>query len=117
MTLGSFIRANSEHIVGEGEAFAQTLVPAATNMSPVALRNHIKNILDFTATDIESTQTGPEQIKKSRGEKPTGFEPSAAETHAALRLAGGVNLDQMVSEFRALRRSVGRLWGGEPTGA
>jgi signal transduction histidine kinase len=117
MTLASLIRTNTEHIVGEWEAFAQTLVPAATDMSPSALRDHIKHILDFIAADIESSQTRPEQIKKSRGEKPNGFEPSAAEAHAALRLAGGFNLDQMVSEFRALRASVGRLWVAQLTGA
>jgi signal transduction histidine kinase len=117
MTLASFIRRNTEQIVGEWEAFAQTLAPAATDMSPIALRNHIKNILDFTAIDIESPQSGPEQIQKSRGEKRSGTEPSAAETHAALRLAGGFNLDQMVSEFRALRASVGRLWVAQLTGA
>ena len=38
---------------------------------------------------------------------------SVAEIHAALRQAGGCNLDQMVSEYRALRASVTRLWGAE----
>jgi signal transduction histidine kinase len=117
MRLATFIRANTKPIIGEWENFAQTLVPAADDMSPLALRNHIKEILSFIAADIESTQTESEQIEKSRGEKLQNARHSAAETHAALRLAGGFNLDQMVSEFRALRASVVRLWEAQLTEA
>ena len=35
---------------------------------------------------------------------------SAAEIHAALRLADGFDIDQMVSEYRALRASVVKQW-------
>jgi signal transduction histidine kinase len=41
---------------------------------------------------------------------------SVAEVHAALRQAGGFNMDQMVSEYRALRASVVKLWGAQVTG-
>lgn len=115
MRLAAFIRTNTKSIVEEWEDFAQTLVPAANDMTPLALRNHIKEILAFIAADIESSQTGSEQIEKSHGEKPQKSKHSAAEIHAALRLAGGFNLDQMVSEFRALRASVIRLWGEQQT--
>src|ERR1700730_3650885 len=117
MSLATFIRTNTPQVTQEWEAFAQTLVPAANNMSPLALRNHIKDILAFIADDIESSQTNSEQITKSHGEKPPTTEHSAATTHAALRLAGGFNLDQMVSEFRALRSSVSRLWTAQLTEA
>ena len=40
---------------------------------------------------------------------------SVAEVHAALRQAGGFNMDQMVSEYRALRASVIKLWGAQAT--
>ncbi len=40
---------------------------------------------------------------------------SAAETHAVLRLRDGFSLDQMVSEYRALRSSVLRLWLAQET--
>ena len=101
MRLAAFIRANSSSIIGEWENFARTLVPAAQGMSPLSLRNHIKYILAFIADDIDSTQTEAEQIKKSRGEKPKDAIDSVAEIHAALRQAGGFDLDQMVSEYRA----------------
>src|SRR4051812_38061573 len=43
-------------------------------------------------------------------EAPPGAADTAAETHGALRAEAGFTLGQMVSEFRALRASVIRLW-------
>ncbi len=72
-------------------------------MSPLALRDHIRNILDFVAKDIETAPD--EQTKKSHGEKRKNLgEDSAAETHASLRHAGGFNMNQMVSEYRLFGR-------------
>jgi signal transduction histidine kinase len=110
MRLAAFIRANSKQIIAEWENFARTLVPAAEGMSPLSLRNHIHYILAFIADDIDSAQDEAEQLRKSRGGKPKDSMDSVAETHAALRQAGGFDLDQMVSEYRALRASVTKLW-------
>jgi signal transduction histidine kinase len=115
MRLAAFIRANTTAIVEEWEGFAQKLVPAAEHMSPRTLRNHIAEILAFIVEDIESPQTDCEQIRKSHGEKPKDSRESAAETHASLRQAGGFDMDQMVSEFRALRASVTKLWRAQLT--
>lgn len=109
MRLGAFIRANSADIIAEWEAFASTLLPAAESMSPLSLRNHIEYILEFIASDIDTPQTDAEQISKSKGKNSKQVD-SVAETHAALRHAGGFNMDQMVSEYRALRASVIKLW-------
>jgi len=117
MRLAAFIRANTQQIVGEWENFARTLVPAAEGMSPLALRNHIRDTLVFIADDVESQQSESEQIKKSHGEKLRNPQHTAAEIHASLRLAGGFNMDQMVAEYRALRTSVIRLWEAQLTGA
>jgi signal transduction histidine kinase len=87
-------------------------------MSPLSLRNHISYILAFIADDIDTVQTESEQTNKSRGKKPRAAMDSVAEVHAALRQAGGFNLDQMVAEYRALRASVTKLWAArapEPT--
>ena len=108
--LADFINENIEQIVSEWESFAQTLTPAANDMTPLALRNHIHEILAFIVSDINSPQTNLEQTQKSQGGKEKESAPTAAETHAALRLAGGFNIDQMVSEYRALRASVIKLW-------
>ena len=118
MRLSAFIRENSKDIIAEWENFARSLVPAAEGMSPLSLRNHISYILAFIADDIDTVQTDSEQTDKSRGKKPKVAMDSVAEIHAALRQAGGFNLDQMVSEYRALRASVTKLWGAralEPT--
>jgi signal transduction histidine kinase len=110
MRLAAFIRANPKPIITEWENFARSLVPAAEGMSPLSLRNHINYILDFIADDIDSSQTDSEQITKSRGEKTKDAMDSVAEIHAALRQAGGFNMDRMVSEYRALRAIVTKLW-------
>ena len=118
MRLSAFIRAHSPEIIAEWENFARSLVPAADGMSPLSLRNHISYILKFVADDIDTVQTDSEQTEKSRGKKLKVAMDSVAEIHAALRQAGGFNLDQMVSEYRALRASVTKLWGaleGEPS--
>lgn len=115
MRLADFIRANTIPIIAEWEAFAGTLAPAAESMGPLSLRNHIQYILEFIVNDIESPQTDAQQFKKSRGgnAKPAN---SVAEIHAALRHAGGFNLDQMVAEYRALRATVVKLWGEQASG-
>ena len=110
MGLAAFIRENRTEIVGEWETFAKSLIPPGTAPTPLTLRDHIKEILAFIAYDIETAQTQSEQVEKSHGEKPRSPKPTAAEIHASLRHAGGFNLDQMVSEYRALRASVIKLW-------
>jgi hypothetical protein len=81
-------------------------------MTKLALRDHIEEILNFVADDLESPQTKQEQIEKSRGLGPddSPFARSAAEIHAALRFTDGFDIDQMVSEYRALRASVVKQW-------
>lgn len=108
--LGSFIRNNIEAIIQEWASFAKTLAP--NDMTILALRDHAEEILEFIADDLDSFQTNREQVIKSRGRGPKegGMRRSAAEIHADLRLQEGFNLDQMVSEYRALRASVIKLW-------
>jgi len=113
--LADFIRENTEQIVVEWETFARTLTPASTDMTALALRDHIHPILQFVVSDIDSPQSGIEQVEKSHGKKARGFAKTAAETHAGLRLSGGFDIDQMVSEYRSLRASVIKLWSAENT--
>ena len=116
MRLAPFIRANEAQIIGEWEDFAGTLEPGES-MSPRALRDHVKDILAFVAKDMESHQTETEQIEKSQGGKDKTSDESAAEIHAALRLADGFSMDHMVAEYRALRASVIKLWHAQLTEA
>jgi signal transduction histidine kinase len=110
--LADFIRQNQAPIVEEWIEFARTISPASDKMSKLALQDHIVDILGFVADDLESAQTPRERFDKSRGDGPkdSPFSESAAEVHAALRLADGFDIDQMVSEYRALRASVIKLW-------
>ena len=105
-----FIRANTSTIVGEWEAFARTLTPSAEGMTPHALRDHIHQLLTFITSDMASYQTPTEQKDKSHGEKKQTQPVTAAQTHAAVRFAGGFDIGQMASEYRALRASVLKLW-------
>ena len=108
--LPTFIVENVDHIVGEWEDFARSLTASSSDMTPLALRDHIHQILEFVVSDIKSDQTDKEETIKSRGKKARTSAITAAETHAALRLTGGFNIGQMTSEYRALRASVIKLW-------
>jgi signal transduction histidine kinase len=111
MRLAEFIRHNRQSIIDEWESFAKTLAPAE-NMTQMQLRDHIEPILTFIARDIESTQSPTQQISKSHGERdnPEARKDSAAETHGNLRHDDGFDIVQMVSEYRALRGSIVKLW-------
>ncbi len=111
MKLSKFIIGNMEAILTEWESFAGTLLPAAGTMNSLALRDHAKQILEAVAKDIETSQTDQEQSDKSKAlaPVPTGKE-TAATTHGELRHLAGFDLEQLGSEYRALRASVLRMW-------
>lgn len=106
--LSQFIAENVELIVGEWEGFARTLMPISAAMTPNALRDHIHQILAFIVHDMVKSQSLEQQRVKSHGE--CDETNTAAQTHAAIRLAGGFDIGQMASEYRALRASVLKLW-------
>ena len=112
MRLSDFIVANLEPILAEWETFARTHIPAGEAMDVAALRDHAADILTTIAADLQCRQTERERSEKSKGEAeaPAGAADTAAQTHGALRAEAGFTLGQMVSEFRALRASVTRLW-------
>ena len=112
--LGTFIREDAVQIIDEWTGFAGTRIPAGDGMTVLALEDHVDEILSFIADDLESPQTGSEQVRKAQGDgaKAGGrIRRSAAEIHAELRLNDGFDIDQMVSEYRALRACVVKLWG------
>jgi len=115
MGLAAFIRSKEEAIVAEWEAFAQTYLPSAARMNRSALRDHVVGLLRFIANDLETSQTERERSEKAKGQGPKegGAHDSAAETHADLRFMGGFDTVEMISEFRALRASVIKLWRSE----
>ena len=100
LSLSGFINRNISGIEAQWEAFARTLLPAAATMTPIALRDHARPILQAIAQHIESDKPGA---------GPLG-EATAATTHGALRHTSGFNLLQLASEYRALRASAVTLW-------
>ena len=112
MRLADFILRDIESILAEWEAFASTILPAAASMSALALRDHAKQILEAVAKDLSTPQTPQAQIDKSRGRAPKLMDAAetAAQTHAVLRARSGFDINQLASEYRALRASVLRLW-------
>jgi signal transduction histidine kinase len=110
MRLAEFIRANIEPIAREWEEFAKTCTPAAIGMTRNGLLDDVTMILRAVAEDMEQPQTPAEQEAKGRSQRSTGPLGTAASSHVSLRIDSRFDLAQIVSEYRAIRASVVRLW-------
>lgn len=113
MRLSAFILANIEPILQDWENFARDLGAVTELMDAKALRDHAKQILRDVAADLDTHQTEAQREAKSKGRAPPAAPTvlgSGAEQHGNVRATEGFTLDQMVSEYRALRASVLRLW-------
>lgn len=108
--LSSFITVNMEAILQSWEDFARTIEPPALTMDDTELRDHARQMLTAVALDLDTPQTALERTEKSQGRAPPYEHDTAAETHAEARLAAGYSVEQLVSEYRALRSSVLVLW-------
>jgi signal transduction histidine kinase len=112
MSLSEFIVEHRESILVEWDAFARTCKPASATMDIVALRDHADEMLTVIAADLAKPQSRHEQAEKSKGKAPDdeSYRTTAAAEHGADRAGSGFTVEQMVSEYRALRASVVRLW-------
>ncbi|MET0857325.1 MAG: EAL domain-containing protein [Telluria sp.] len=101
MRLADFIRANIEPILQEWEQFALDAIRPARKLDRCALRDHAKEMLLKIAADLDSAPIarGPPQTQET-----------AAEAHGVGRLTAGFDINETVSEYRALRTSVIALW-------
>ena len=110
--LADFIVTNRGPILAEWDAFARTCTPASGAMDMEALRDHAGEMLTVIAADLRTPQGSVAQAEKSKGNAPgpEGDRPTAAQQHGAGRAESGFTVEQMVSEYRALRASVIRLW-------
>lgn len=110
MRLAEFITTNIEAILLSWESFGRTLEPGQ-NMSRRALRDHAPEILRAIAKDMRTAQSHQEGIDKSRGVGDENEEVNQASvSHGIERLDSGFDLPEVISEYRALRASVVRLW-------
>ena len=110
MRLSVFIQQHRKTIVEEWVAFARTLKPWATGLSKTDLRDHAEELLSAIVSDMKSSQSSHQQSEKSKGRDRGGALSGVGKKHAIDRLQGGLTLDKLVSEYRALRASVLRLW-------
>ena len=122
MRLADFIAANSEAILAEWVTFAATCGPAGETLDRAALRDHALEMLHAIVADLRTPQSRTEQTAKSKGLSDSAMADAdtAAEVHGADRAQSGFTVGEMVSEYRALRASVIRLWtkeNGTLTGA
>jgi signal transduction histidine kinase len=111
MRLSEFIRQNLEGILQQWEDFARSLKPEVA-MSIDALRDDAEQMLRFIMADIESEQTQNQELAKATGRGPATplGTLSAAHEHGISRAVERFSLIELVSEYRALRASVTRMW-------
>ena len=108
--LAQFIRDNTEQILAEWDAFARGL-QTTESLDVVTLRDHAREMLAAVAGALEVPATFPENRQESRPDiARERRRVTAAQEHGAGRADSGFTVGQMVSEFRALRSSVVRLW-------
>jgi len=109
MKLSDFIRKNMDRILDIWEDFAQD-ISSARNLNAAELRDHASGMLHVIASDLDRTQTPHEQAEKSKGHGPRSAQLTQAEMHGVGRVLEGFTVNDAMSEFRALRASVLRLW-------
>jgi signal transduction histidine kinase len=111
VTLAQFITANSKQIIGEWEEFARRHLAVASKMDLKQRRDHIEGMLASIARDLETPQTKRQQASKATGKDDASVgSDTAATAHGTDRAETGFSPIDVVSEFRALRASVLRLW-------
>ena len=91
-------------------AMAASLVAAATGLAAWWAVRPLDEPAPYET--LTTPQTGAEQLAKSHGNAlHRDRQPdTAAQTHGAVRAQSGFDINQMASEYRALRASVLRLW-------
>jgi signal transduction histidine kinase len=109
MRLAAFLESARDEILDEVVAFART-IPALMKTDDKALRNHFPQVLDAISADLRTPQSRTQSIDKSHGNAPSGTAQSSAQIHGLMRAQSGIDIEQLVAEFRALRSSILRLW-------
>ena len=107
--MSEFILLNLEQILTEWESFAATVLPDS-KFTKIVLRDAVEEILKTIATDMESAQTPLEQAEKSKGRSARFTHEHRCGKPRGERLRLDFNQAQLVSEYRALRATVTRLW-------
>lgn len=115
MKLSQFLIAHAEEILQEWDAFAASVPHAGKALSQKDLRDHAGEILRVIALDLQRPQNLAQQEAKSKGKGKgeRALTQSPAETHADFRMLSGFDIESLITEYRALRASVLKLWARE----
>lgn len=115
--LADFVEHHAETIIDQAITFAKS-VDVGRPLDDAALRDHLPEIIQTIVADLRTQQTRVEEMEKSQGRAPvrSGRSRSAAATHALHRAHSGYSISDLVSEYRALRASVMRLWADASNG-
>ena len=114
--LADFLRSHSGEILQAWDQFAATVCHEGKTLDAAALRDHAAEILRTIALDLAQPQSAQEQDDKGKGLGPRGHRPTPAETHADFRRVAGFAVDAMITEYRALRASVLKIWARQGGG-
>lgn len=117
LPLGDFIRLHSAEILLAWDTFAATVSHQGAPLDQAALRDHAAEILATIAQDISQPQSPAQQDAKGKGQGPRSHLATPAETHADYRMLAGFAVDAMITEYRALRASVLKIWAAQGGGA
>jgi signal transduction histidine kinase len=118
--LGEFLCTHSGEILAAWDEFAATVNHGGQALDQRGLRDHAAEILSAIALDLSQPQSVAQQDAKGKGLAPPNRYPTPAETHADFRMVAGFAVDAMITEYRALRASVLKIWaqdGGGSTAA
>lgn len=114
--LGDFIRSHSAEILLAWDEFAATVSHEGAALDAKALRDHAAEILGTIAADLAQPQSAAQQDAKGKGQAPANRFPTPAETHADFRMDAGFAIEAMITEYRALRASVVKIWTAQGDG-
>ncbi|HLL11452.1 MAG TPA: HAMP domain-containing sensor histidine kinase [Rubrivivax sp.] len=112
MNIVESIEQHADAIVDEWVEFANTRLRDSHEFTREELADHARLLLRAIAADMRQAQCDQAQHDKSQGNQPANA-PNVtriAEDHAAQRFDQGFSVDDLLSEFRALRASVIRRW-------
>lgn len=108
--LSAFLGSHAAEILQGWDDFAATVNHSGKVLDSAALRDHAGEILRTIAADLAQPQSSAQQDAKGKGHAPRGLRPTPAETHADYRMVAGFAVDAMITEYRALRASVLKIW-------
>ena len=111
MRLGEFILRDMERILRAWQTHAAGLRAARHPPLPQR-RNHERDVLLAIVADLERPATPGRGTQEPAGLalRATGAPATAAQAHAMLRAESGFTIDQLASEYRALRTDVLSGW-------